>query len=166
MSHEQPVHKNSAISLATLKLATNSPFVGTKSIFLWTKREKSTSEHAIGGFVHDLPCRVKEMALRPHKRQNLGLLVRLLSTESLGPCFSYGMGNLDRILHSLMVFRKIICYKYMVFRKIKCYKNSNNIQIALITVNCNCVLKLTPNLATIYSGDTTQVKPPGHIVLI
>ena len=31
--------------------------------------------------------------------KNLGLRPRFLSTESLGPCFSHGMGNHDQILH-------------------------------------------------------------------
>ena len=33
--------------------------------------------------------------------KNLGLRPRFLSTESLGPCFSHGMGDHDQILHSL-----------------------------------------------------------------
>ena len=34
--------------------------------------------------------------------KNLGLRPRFLSTESLGPCFSHGMGDHDQILHRIM----------------------------------------------------------------
>ena len=53
-------------------------------------KKKSISERAIIGFDHGLPCRVKNIALGPQLRQKL-------YTESLGPCFSHGMGDHDQI---------------------------------------------------------------------
>ena len=39
--------------------------------------------------------------------KNLGLQPRFLSTESLGPCFSHGMGDHDQILHP--IFQSTMC---------------------------------------------------------
>ena len=36
--------------------------------------------------------------------KNLGLRPRFLSTESLGPCFSHGMGDHDQILQQAMIW--------------------------------------------------------------
>ena len=62
----QPVHSNSAISLATMKWGKSAHFKALKFIFMWIKHgKKSIRERAVIGFDHGLPCRVKNMALGP-----------------------------------------------------------------------------------------------------
>ena len=63
-------------------------------------KKQIISERAIIGFDHGLSCPVKNMALDRafSYDKNLGLRPRFLSTESLGPCFSHGMGDHDQIL--------------------------------------------------------------------
>ena len=59
--------------------------------------------------------------------KNLGLRPRFLSTESLGPCFSHGMGDHDQILHQVFSVVGLPCFicwlmiavwLYMTFRDI------------------------------------------------